>query len=248
RGRKIVSERIMSLGDRVKRIHTDGFIIAGNTTDLTTGMQTGELKIVNSGNVAIKNVMNFRWINSEKANYEILAESEKQKAASKYIVLPNELLTKIFLYISTDKDVKTHPLLFVNKQWSENARRLIWQEINLTSISGAKFTTVISNDTKLSSCAYVTAMKFSGKINLAPGVFISEVCKACPNLHKLVFEHCGSRMVNNRNIEALLADCKNIQSVTIIGSDRISSKTIIKIPQLSLSLKVLKIKECFRIN
>ncbi|CAG8755989.1 17052_t:CDS:2, partial [Racocetra fulgida] len=60
-GRKIISEEIRPLGDRVKRIHTDGFIISGKATDQLLGRRyeggQRDLKIVNSGNVSIKNVM-----------------------------------------------------------------------------------------------------------------------------------------------------------------------------------------------
>ena len=37
KGRKIISEKIRTLGERVKRIHTDGYIILGKTTDQMLG-------------------------------------------------------------------------------------------------------------------------------------------------------------------------------------------------------------------
>jgi hypothetical protein len=40
-----------------------------------------------------------------------------------------------------------YPLLFVNKQWYYIARRLVWQRISLTAISGVKFTKALSRNT-----------------------------------------------------------------------------------------------------
>ncbi|CAG8780751.1 30817_t:CDS:2, partial [Racocetra persica] len=48
RGCKTVSEKIRSLGDRIKRVHTDGFILSGKISDQVIGKQAGELKIVNA--------------------------------------------------------------------------------------------------------------------------------------------------------------------------------------------------------
>ena len=60
RGHKIASEKIKLLGDHVKRINTDGFIISGKNSEQPIGKQAGELKIIKSGFVSIKNVMNLK--------------------------------------------------------------------------------------------------------------------------------------------------------------------------------------------
>ncbi|GES77022.1 hypothetical protein GLOIN_2v1772900 [Rhizophagus clarus] len=61
KGRKIISEKIRPLGDRVKRIHTDGYIILGKATDQMLGHEYEggwrDLKIVKTGVISIKNVM-----------------------------------------------------------------------------------------------------------------------------------------------------------------------------------------------
>jgi hypothetical protein len=61
RRRKIISEEIRPLGDHIKHIHTDGFIISGKVTDQLLGRRYEggwrDLKIVKSGTVSIKNVM-----------------------------------------------------------------------------------------------------------------------------------------------------------------------------------------------
>jgi len=94
--------------------------------------------------------------------------------------------------------------------------------------------------------AQVLTLNFIEKINLEQNVFISEVRKAFPNLQRLSFEKCSSRLLNNKNLEALLGECPNLKSLTIIGSDRLSLKTIAKNPQLCPSLKILETKDCRR--
>jgi hypothetical protein len=53
-----------------------------------------------------------------------------------------------------------YPLLFVNKQWYFIAKRLIWQRIVLTGISGVKFTKALSKNTKPVACEQVLGLKF----------------------------------------------------------------------------------------
>lgn len=247
KGRKIISEKIKPLGDRVKRIHTDGFIISDKNTEqlLERYEGKGKLKVAKSGFVSIKNVMNIKWSDFE----EIVPSSTKSgKSPIRYISLPNEILNRIFQYHEQNEGEKLHPLLIINKQWYFIARRLIWQKIVLTSISGVKFTKALSKDMKSDACVYVLSLKFIGEINIEPDVYISEVCKACPNLQHLSFENCGSRILNNKNLEALLIECSNLKSLIIRDSRRISPKTIIKIPKLTSNLEKVEIRKCFRIR
>ncbi|CAI2192964.1 9710_t:CDS:1, partial [Funneliformis geosporum] len=58
--------------------------------------------------------------------------------------------------------------------------------------------------------------------------YISEICKACPNLQQLSFENCGLRILSNENLEALLTECPNLKRLTIRGSRYISPKTFLK--------------------
>ena len=183
KGRKIISEKIKPLGDRVKRIHTDGFIISDKNTEqlLERYVGNGKLKIANSGFVSIKNVMNIKWSNFE----EIVPPSTKsEKSPIHYLPLPTEILDRIFQHYRKDRDKKMYPLLFVNKQWYYIARRLVWQRISLTAISEVKFTKALSRNTKPAICAQVLGLKFIGEINIEPDVYISKVCKACLNLDR----------------------------------------------------------------
>ncbi|GBB97616.1 hypothetical protein RclHR1_30130001 [Rhizophagus clarus] len=245
---KIISEKIKPLGDRVKRIHTDGFIISDKNTEQLIERYVGEksdLKIAKSGIVTIKNVMNLKWIDFE----EIVSLSLKsEKSPIYFISLPNKIFDRIFQHYRKDRYKKMYPLLFVNKQWYYIARRLVWQRISLTAISGVKFTNALSRNMKPAICAQVLGLKFIGEINIEPDVYISEVCKACPNLQWLGFENSGSRILNNKNLEVLLAESSNLKRLTIRGSRRISPKTFLKIPGLAPSLKIIEIRECLRIR
>ncbi|CAG8474768.1 12990_t:CDS:1, partial [Ambispora leptoticha] len=64
RGHKTISEKIIPLEDRVKQIHTDGFIISSkNTEQLIVKYESAvvsDLKIIKSGIVSIKNVDEFK--------------------------------------------------------------------------------------------------------------------------------------------------------------------------------------------
>ncbi|CAI2199928.1 3409_t:CDS:1, partial [Funneliformis geosporum] len=84
-------------------------------------------------------------------------------------------------------------------------------------------------------------LKFIGEINIEPDVYISEVCKACPNLQWQSFENYGSRILSNKNLEALLAKYSNLKRLTIRGSRRISLKTFLKISGLAPSLGMIEI-------
>jgi hypothetical protein len=121
-------------------------------------------------------------------------------------------------------------------------------KIDLTVISGIKFTKALSKDTKSDACEQVLGLKFIGKIFIEPDMYISEVCKACPNLQWLSFENSGSRILNNKNLEALLVECSNLKRLTIRGSRRISPKVFLKIPRLAPSLGTIEIGGCLRIE
>ena len=162
--------------------------------------------------------------------------------------MPNEILDRIFQYHRKNEGEKLHPLLLVNKQWYYNASRLIWKKIVLTGISGIKFTKALSKDTKPDACAQVLGLKFIGEINIEQDVYISEVCKACPNLQWLSFENSGSRILNNKNLEEFLAESPNLKRLTIRGSRRLSPKTFLKIPGLAPSLGTIEIRGCLRIR
>ncbi|CAB4391451.1 unnamed protein product [Rhizophagus irregularis] len=209
KGRKILSEKIRPLGDCVKRIHTDGFIISGKATDQLI----------------------------ERYRVRIPPTSTKsERSPIRYLPLPNEILDRIFHYHMNEGE-KLHPLLLVNKRWYYIARRLILQKIVLTGISGIKFTKALSKDTKPVACEQVLGLKFIGEINIKPDVYISEVCKACPNLQRLSFENSGSHILKNKNLETLLVECPNLKSLVIRSSRRLSPKTITKLPKLALVWK-----------
>ncbi|CAG8486644.1 1713_t:CDS:2 [Ambispora gerdemannii] len=58
--RKTISEIVKPLGNQVKRIHTDGFIVAGRV-NLKTGIEMGELKLEKRGICVVKNCITVIW-------------------------------------------------------------------------------------------------------------------------------------------------------------------------------------------
>ena len=108
RGCKIVSEKVRTLGDRLKRIYTDGFIILGKITDQLIGRQVGGgsvLKILKSGIVSIKNVISLRLTNFK----EIIptAYTNSEESTVRYVTtMLNEILVRIFQYNGMNRDTK----------------------------------------------------------------------------------------------------------------------------------------------
>ncbi|CAG8797326.1 10717_t:CDS:1, partial [Dentiscutata erythropus] len=214
--------------------------------DQVIGKQAGELKIVNAGNVSIKNAMRLEWTNFEEI-IPTISTKLKESTICYVTAMPNEIFERIFQYHSMNGK-KINKLLLVNKQWYYNASRLIWHKITLTDISRVKFTNALSKNTKPKSCEQVLSLKFIGTINIGPDVYISEVCKACANLQQLSFENCKLRIINNKNLEALLVECPNLKLLAIRGSRRLSPKTITKIPKLAPNLKTIEISNCLQIK
>ncbi|CAG8484832.1 4262_t:CDS:10 [Ambispora gerdemannii] len=58
--RKTISEIVKPLKDQVKRIHTDGFIVAGQV-NLKTGIEMGELNLEKRGICTVKNCITVSW-------------------------------------------------------------------------------------------------------------------------------------------------------------------------------------------
>ncbi|CAJ0630229.1 10738_t:CDS:2 [Entrophospora sp. SA101] len=81
--RKRISEIVKPLGDQVKRIHTDGFIIAGKV-ELKTGIEMGELKFEKNGVCVVKNCISITWKPSypEIPNLIIFKENELRSTNS----------------------------------------------------------------------------------------------------------------------------------------------------------------------
>ncbi|CAG8632368.1 2478_t:CDS:2, partial [Diversispora eburnea] len=91
--RKRISEIVKPLRNRVKRIHTDGFIVAGQV-NLKTGIEMGELKFEKRGVCVVKNY--------KERNTKLTVKS---KAPKRYdINLPNEIIIEIFQHLRTQND------------------------------------------------------------------------------------------------------------------------------------------------
>ncbi|RIB03038.1 hypothetical protein C2G38_2289349 [Gigaspora rosea] len=143
--RKRISEIVKPLGDQVKRIHTDGFIVAGKV-ELKTGIEMGELKFEKKGVCVVKNCISVTWKPSypEIPNLIIFKENElrstnnlpdfekiqdkeqltvKRKLSKKSDMnLTNEIIIEIFQHLRTQNErlcgnnELLFPVLYVNKQ------------------------------------------------------------------------------------------------------------------------------------
>ena len=95
---KIISEKIRLLGEHVKRIHINRYIILDKATKQMLGIKyvgrKREQKIVKIVVILIKNVMNLKWVDFDEIISLPIEKSEKTLIY--YISLPNEILKRIF--------------------------------------------------------------------------------------------------------------------------------------------------------
>ncbi|CAG8736509.1 18472_t:CDS:1 [Acaulospora morrowiae] len=122
--RKRILKIVRPLGDQVKCIHTDGFIVAGQV-NLKTGIEMGELKFEKRGVCIIKNYISVTWkppypeipnlITNSLPDFEKIQDKEQNtKLDTKYpalqtvkrkrpkrsdINLPNEIIIEIFQHL-----------------------------------------------------------------------------------------------------------------------------------------------------
>src|SRR5581483_9532176 len=125
--RRRISEIVKPLGDQVKRIHTDGFIVAGKV-ELKTGMEIGELKFEKKGVCVVKNCISITWkpsypeipnlITDSLPDFEKIQQDKEQntKLDTEYpasqtvkgklsdINLPNEIIIEIFQHLRTQNE------------------------------------------------------------------------------------------------------------------------------------------------
>ncbi|RHZ77730.1 hypothetical protein Glove_174g76 [Diversispora epigaea] len=119
--RKTISEIVKPLGDQVKRIHTDGFIVAGKVK-LKTGIEMGELKFEKRGVCVVKNCISITWkpsypeipnlITNSLPDFEKIQDKEqntkltvKRKPLKRFdINLPNEIIIEILQHLRTQND------------------------------------------------------------------------------------------------------------------------------------------------
>ncbi|RHZ79323.1 hypothetical protein Glove_149g153 [Diversispora epigaea] len=119
--RKTISEIVKPLGDQVKRIHTDGFIVAGKVK-LKTGIEMGELKFEKRGVCVVKNCISVTWkpsypeipnlITNSLPDFGKIQDKEqntkltvKRKPLKRFdINLPNEIIIEILQHLRTQND------------------------------------------------------------------------------------------------------------------------------------------------
>ncbi|CAG8483253.1 11149_t:CDS:2 [Cetraspora pellucida] len=249
--RKRISEIVKPLGDQVKRIYTDGFIVAGKV-ELKTGIEMGELKFEKKGVCVVKNCISVTWKPSypEIPNLIIFKENElrstnnlpdfekiqdkeqltvKRKLSKKSDMnLTNEIIIEIFQHLQTQNErlcgnnELLFPVLYVNKQWNECATYLIWRRITLYRYNIRNFVELIKKKPLANAIKYIKQIEFERIDNY----------------------------MNEFQLEDIMTldTCKNLNHIFIYGSNRIAPKTVLSIPEKSTSIKTIKIQNCERIT
>ena len=155
--RKAILEQTKQIIDKVKRIHTDGFIVSVQANLETNGYMLGGLKLKKRGNVKIKNVNNITWslleiLPSNKSEITCKVSQSEDITVKKTNQTPrifsptfnnqyvaNEILTEIFEYLKKEeKKLRIFHLnnaLLVNHQWYECALWLAYEKIKVEDTS-----------------------------------------------------------------------------------------------------------------
>ncbi|CAG8849047.1 423_t:CDS:2, partial [Gigaspora margarita] len=188
--RKRISEIVKPLGDQVKRIHTDGFIVAGKV-ELKTGIEMGELKFEKKGVCVVKNCISVTWkpsypeipnlITNNLPDFEKIQQDKEQLTVKRKlskqsdINLPNKIIIEIFQHLRTQNErlgskgslalqcgnnELLFPVLFVNKRWNECATYLIWRRITIYRYNIRNFDELIKKKPLPNAIKYIKQIEF----------------------------------------------------------------------------------------
>ncbi|CAJ0648906.1 755_t:CDS:2 [Entrophospora sp. SA101] len=214
--RKRISEIVKPLGDQVKRIHTDGFIVAGKA-ELKTGIEIGELKLEKKGVCVVKNCISVTWkpsypeipnlitnslpdfekIQQDKKQNTILdteypaSQTVKRKLSKKSdINLPNEIIIEIFQHLRTQ-----------NKRLCGNNELLFpdcgWGFLNNSSL---KIT--------LDTCKNLNHIFIYGSNRIAPKTVLS-IPEKCTSIKTIKIQNC--ERITDKIVNQLLSKYPKIE-------------------------------------
>ncbi|CAG8737208.1 5147_t:CDS:2, partial [Racocetra fulgida] len=207
---------------QVKRIHTDGFIVAGKV-ELKTGIE-----------IEIPNLIIFKENELRSTNnlpdFEKIQDKEqltvKRKLSKKSDMnLTNEIIIEIFQHLRTQNErlcgnnELLFPVLYVNKQWNECATYLIWRRITLYRYNIRNFVELIKKKPLPNAIKYIKQIEFERIDNYFN--------------------------MNEFQLEDIVSICQNI--ITISFKD-CAPKTVLSIPEKCTSIKTIKIQNCERIT
>jgi hypothetical protein len=250
--RKTIIELTHPLGDKVKRIHTDGFIVTEKVNLPTNSLILGGLKLEKQGNVKIKNVNNISWsdiitvtINQQKAPEALNDPSKKNqgyvpKEMSLTInnhYIPNEILSHImgYLYYSP-KQSYLYPLLFINHQWNVCCSHILWRDITLSSVSLPRVANYFTMNKTCINAKYTKSLTLEESSYSPLKLDIIDLCLACKNLERLVFINTY-RTINNHILKMIAEKCKLKEIIIYVSKNRITVSSIKELPKLCPTLK-----------
>ncbi|RHZ89313.1 hypothetical protein Glove_16g34 [Diversispora epigaea] len=272
--RKRISEIVKPLRNRVKRIHTDGFIVAGQI-NLKTGIEMGELKFEKRGVCVVKNCISVTWkapypeipnlvtnslpdfrkIQQDKEQNTKLSVKRKPPKRSD-INLPNEIIMEIFQHLRTQNDSLCgnnellFPVLYVNKRWNECATYLIWRRITIYRYNIMKFVELIKKKPIANTIKYIKQIEFERIDNYYNNneFLLEDIVSICQDIITISFKDCEWGFLNNSSLKMTLDTCKNLNNIIIYGNNRIAPKTVLSIPERCTTIKTIKIQNCERIS
>ncbi|RHZ67234.1 hypothetical protein Glove_302g42 [Diversispora epigaea] len=272
--RKTISEIVKPLGDQVKRIHTDGFIVVGRV-NLKTGKKIGELKLEKRGICTVKNYITVTWklpypeipnlITNSLPNFEKIQQDKKQntklvvkrKPPKRFdINLLDKIIIEILQHLRTQNDnlcgnnELLFPVLYVNKRWNECATYLIWRRITIYRYNIMKFVELIKKKPLANVIKYIKQIEFERIDNYfnTNEFLLEDIVSIYQDIISISFKDCGWGFLNNSSLKMTLDIYKNLNNIIIYGSNRIVPKTVLSIPERCTSIKTIKIQNCERIS
>ncbi|CAJ0643571.1 6071_t:CDS:2 [Entrophospora sp. SA101] len=231
--RKRISEIVKPLGDQVKRIHTDGFIVAGKV-ELKTGIEMGELKFEKRGVCEVKNCISVTWKPSypEIPNLTIFEEKE--------LCTTNSLLD-----FGKIQDKEQNTMLDREYPVSQTVKRkpLKRSDINLPNEIIIEIFQHLrtQNDMLCTNNELLSSIEFERIDNYfnTNEFLLEDIVGISQDIITISFKDCGWGFLNNSSLKMTLDTCKNLKHIFIYGSNRIAPKTIISIPEKCTKQSIL---------
>ncbi|RHZ85601.1 hypothetical protein Glove_63g120 [Diversispora epigaea] len=274
--RKTISEIVKPLGDQVKRIHTDGFIVAGKVK-LKTGIEMGELKFEKRGVCVVKNCISVSWkpsypeipnliTNSLLRSNEVsplpdfgkIQDKEqntkltvKRKPLKRFdINLPNEIIIEILQHLRTQNDRLDTKC--PASQCDNNELLFPVLYVNkrwnecATYLIWRRITIYRYNIMKF--VELIKKKLIANTIKYIKQIDTEDIVSICQDIITISFKDCGWEFLNNSSLKMTLDTCKNLNNIIIYGSNRIAPKTVLSIPERCTTIKTIKIQNCERIS
>nr|CAG8574154.1 3962_t:CDS:2 [Entrophospora candida] len=259
--RKRISEIVKPLGDQVKCIHTDGFIIAGKV-ELKTGIEMGELKFEKRGVCEVKNCISVTWKPSYPEIPNLTIFEEKELCTTNSLldfgkIQDKEQNTKLDREYPVSQTVKRKPLKRSDINLPNEIIIEIFQHLrtqnDMLCTNNELLSSVLYVNEQWNECATyliwrrITLYRYNiikfvelVKKKPLPNEFLLEdIVGISQDIITISFKDCGWGFLNNSSLKMTLDTCKNLKHIFIYGSNRIAPKTIISIPEKCTKQSIL---------